>query len=261
MKNRVESALVAVASLVFASSVSAQISNPYFDFTGGDLDAEMTVPAGNFIPAGALEFDSAVVNGTPQPVTVVLRDPGFDGAPRTVCVDYIGTDAGFQNRFYISGTTINWCNKTSCADPTATPLGIGNGNWTGPFTASACFQMNVGQAVPFVFVGDVLNSSGSGPRIVGNGQAIANEHWGLFPYPFVFSAPLPTQSAIVGVGLADGFYNPAVDDDHQDFTVRFTALPGPTPAQNIPTLGEWAMIVLASATAAIGLRYVRRVEA
>lgn len=258
MKNRVAVMALAIASLAAGSSAWPATTHPYFEFTGGDLDAEMTVPTGNFIPSGALELDSVVISGVPQPVTVILRDPGYDGAPRRVCVDYIGTDALFQDRFTIVGTPIDWCNKASCATPTATPLGLGNRNWTGPFTATACFQMNVGQPVPFIFVSDILNQGGDGPHSVANGQAVAGAHWGVFPYPFVFTPPIPNASAVIGVGLADGAYNPAVDDDHQDFVVRFTVEPAQIQVEQIPTLSQWGMILLMLAVLALGLRYAGR---
>ena len=261
MKTRtfIAAAGVAIASAIAGSVAHAQVSQPFFEYSGGLVHAELQLgPGENFIPIGALGASSVVANGVPQPVTVTLRDPGFDGATRTVCVDYIGTDAGFQNRFYIPGTTINWCNKSTCADPTATPLGLGNKGWTAPFTASACFQMNVGQPVPFVFVADVLNQGGNGSHTVGNGQADANAHWAALPVPFVFTPPLPRTSSVLAVGLSDGAFNPLLDDDHQDFTVRFTAQGGAIPQSAIPTLGQWSLMLLVLATSLLGLRTLRR---
>ena len=258
MKHRFAWMAMAIASFAVASSAAGQASHPYFEYSGGDPDAEMVVPSGNFIPPGALEFDSVVVAGIPRPVTVVLRDPGFDGAARQVCVDYIGTDATFEDRFFVPGTTINWCNKSTCTDPTATPLGLGGRNWSGPYSASACFQVNVGQPIPFVLVSDVKNQGGNGTHTVGNGQTNPNAHWGVFPYPFVFSGPIPGSSAIIAVGLADGAYDAAADDDHQDLAVRFTVLPGPDHSTAVPTLDQWGLILLTLATAALGLPFARR---
>jgi len=260
MKSHAAAMFVTIASITIASSASGLASHPYFEFTGGDVDAQMTVPSGNFIPPGSLEFDSVVADGVALPVTVVLRDPGFGGVERTVCVDYIGTDASFQNRFYVPGTAINWCNKATCTDPTATPLDVGGKDWTGSYAASACFKMNVGQPVPFFFVADILNQGGHGTNTIGNGQTNANAHWGLFPYPFVTSSPVPTTSAIIGVGLADGAYDPAADDDHQDFTVRFTVQPGPDLEVPIPALDEWGRMLLVLAMVAFGLRSVKRAK-
>ena len=260
MKHRKAAVMVAVASTIMASSALAQVSQPYFEYTGGIVDPEAVVPTGNFIPPGSLGASSVVSSGVPLPVTVTLRDPGYDGQPRTVCVDYIGTDATFQNRFYITGTPINWCNKATCADPTATPLGVGGLSWTGSFAASACFQMNVGQPVPFVFVADVLNQGGNGTHAVGNGQTNPNAHWATFPLPFVFTPPLPTSSPVIGVGLADGAFNALIDDDHQDFVVRFTVQGVPVTQSDIPTLSQWGLLLLVLAMSTLGLRSVRRAK-
>ena len=181
---------------------------------------------------------------------MVLRDAGFDGAARRVCVDYIGSHAADENRFYIPGTTIDWCNQASCTTPTATPLGLGGQNWTGPYAANACFQMNVGQPVPFVFVADVLNQGGNGTHTVGNGQTDSGAHWGVFPYPFAMSAPIPANSTIIGVGLSHAEFKSGIDDDHQDLAVRFIVQPGP--GAPVPTLGQWDLVILALAVAALG---------
>ena len=264
MDRRIVSFLLAVASCAVFTDASGKLSSPYFEISGGVLDRQMVVGTGNFIPAGANELDSVVFNSVATPVTVTLRDPGFTSGARQVCVDYVGSEAGtvFQNRFFVTGTTINWCNKASCQDPTATPLGVGNQNWTGPFAASACFSMNVGQPVPFGFVADVLNQGGNGTHTVGNGEAIAEAHWGVFPYPFIFTpTPFPIGSPVIGVGLSDGAYAPG-DDDHQDLTVRFTVqgVPIPSPETQIPTLDQWGLILLGLCVAMLGTYSLRRVR-
>ena len=120
--------------------------------------------------------------------------------------------------------------------------------------------MNVGQPVPFVFVADVLNQGGDGTHTVGNGQAIPQSHWAAFPFPFVSTLPMPTSSPVIGVGLADGAFDPLVDDDHQDFVVRFTAQGVPITQSAIPTLGQWGLILLVLAMSVLGLRSVRRAK-
>jgi hypothetical protein len=261
MDHRIVSFALAVASCVVFADASGVVSSPYFEINGGVPDRQMLVGTGNFIPATAYELDSVVFNSVASPVTVILRDPGFTTGLRQVCVDYIGTDASFQNHFFVNGTTINWCNKASCQDPAAAPLGVGNQNWTGPFSASACFSMNVGQPVPFTFVADVLNQGGNGTHTVGNGEAVAGAHWGVFPYPFVFAPPFPTGSPVIGVGLSDGAYAPG-DDDHQDLTVRFTVqgIPIPSLATQIPTLGQWGLMLRVLSVAALGVYSLRRVR-
>lgn len=252
-------AIVAIAAATGGAGAMAQVSQPYFDYSGGIVHAELQLgPGENFIPVGSLGASSVVSGGVASPVTVTLRDPGFDGAARTVCVDYIGTDAVFQNRFYIAGTPINWCNKSTCADPGATPLGLGNKSWSAPFTATACFQMNVGQPVPFVFVADVLNQGGNGSHTVGNGQTNANAHWAAIPVPFVLAPPMPRSSPVLAIGLSDGAFNVLQDDDHQDFTVRFTAQGVPLAQSAIPTLGQWGLLLLFVALSLSGLRFARR---
>jgi len=257
-KSGIALVIVAVASTIVGSHALAALTQPFFELAGGVVSAEAVVGSGNFIPTGSLGASSVISGGNPAPVTVTLRDPGYEGDPRTVCVDYIGTDAAYQNRFTITGTAINWCNKLSCADPTATPLGVGGLTWTPPYTASACFQMNVGEPVPFVFIADVLNQGGDGTHTVGNGQAITQSHWAAFPLPFVSSPPMPTSSPVIGVGLADGAFDPQADDDHQDFVVRFTVQGVYTPQTPIPTLGQWGLILLVLSMSMLGLRSVRR---
>ena len=261
MDHRTVSFVLTVASCAISADASGVLSSPYFEINGGVPDRQMLVGTGNFIPVGANELDSVVFNSVASPVTVILRDPGFTSGLRQVCVDYIGTDASFQNRFFVTGTTINWCNKASCQDPTATPLGAGNQNWTGPFSASACFSASVGQPVPFTFVSDVLNQGGNGTHSVGNGQADPGAHWGVFPYPFVFAPPFPTGSPIIGVGLSDGAFAPG-DDDHQDLTVRFTVqgVPIPSAETQIPTLGQWGLMLLVLSVALLGIHSLRRAQ-
>ena len=260
MGHRIVSFVLALASCAMFTDASGLVSSPYFELNGGVADRQELVGTGNYIPVGANELDSVVFDSVASPVTLILRDPAFPSGLRQVCVDYIGSEVDdlFQNRFFVSGTTINWCNKASCQDPTAAPLGVGNQNWTGPFSASACFMMTVGQPVPFTFVADVLNQGGNGPHTVGNGQAVAGAHWGVFPYPFVFAPPFPTGSRVIGVGLSDGAFAPG-DDDHQDMTVRFTVQGVSIPTQ-VPTLGQWGLILLILSAAILGIYSLRRVR-
>jgi hypothetical protein len=67
--------------------------------------------------------------------------------------------------------------------------------------------------------------------------------------------PIPTNSAIIGVGLSHAEFKSGVDIDHEDLTVRFAALPGLT---TIPTLSQWGLVLLALAVAGLGLGCVRR---